>query len=71
MPFPLRAVPAKPLSLKKPFVVALHELALDLFDRIQTDANHDQNRCAAKRQVLDAATVAPRNRLGSTAIAPR
>ncbi|EUA52622.1 hypothetical protein I552_8730 [Mycobacterium xenopi 3993] len=44
MPLPAPAAPAKQLSLQKPFVVTLHQLALDLFDRIQTDADHDQNR---------------------------
>src|SRR6202008_4827180 len=57
-PCPPPAVPAKRVSLEEPFVVALHELTLDLFDRIQTDANHDQNRCTAERQVLDSSAIA-------------
>ena len=37
---------------QEPFVVALHELALDLLHRLQADADHDQHRGAAEREVL-------------------
>ena len=43
---------------RNPFVVALHQLALDLLHGVQTDADHDQNCGAAERQVLDATAVA-------------
>src|SRR4051812_15921052 len=43
----------QPRSLaQEPFVVALHELAFDLLHGLQADANHDQNRGAAEREVL-------------------
>src|SRR5262249_48508415 len=48
---------AEPASLtKEPFVVALHQLALDLFHRLQADTNDDQNGRATEREVLLLAT---------------
>src|SRR6185312_8185669 len=55
---PRRAVRVERLSLQEPFVVTLHQLALDLFDGIQADANHDQNSSTAEGQVLHGAGVA-------------
>src|SRR5690554_2078180 len=38
-------------SAKEPFVVPLHQLALDLLDRLETHAHHDQHGDAAEREV--------------------
>ena len=40
------------LITQEPFVVALLQLALDLLDRVKTDADDDQDRGAAEREVL-------------------
>src|SRR5436305_15327548 len=40
--------PTDPASLHEAFVVAHHELALDLLDRVHGDAHHDQQRGAAE-----------------------
>src|SRR5689334_24324539 len=51
-----RMPPARPpwllSSPEEAFVVALHQLALDLLDRLQTDANDDQDGRATEREVL-------------------
>src|SRR4051794_29145853 len=54
-PGPTGRVDAAPLT-QEPFVVALHQLALDLLDRVQRHADHDQHRGAAEREVLVVAT---------------
>src|SRR4051812_12084712 len=42
-----------PLPLaQEPFIVALHELALDLLHRFQADADDDQDGGATEREVL-------------------
>src|SRR5690606_32061130 len=43
----------RPSLPEEPFVVALHELALDLLDRLQAHADHDQHGHAAEREVLE------------------
>src|SRR6476659_4573047 len=40
--------PTDPASLHEAFVVAHHELALDLLDRVHGDAHHDEQRGAAE-----------------------
>src|SRR3712207_9084244 len=40
---------ARPLP-QEPFVVALHQLALDLLHRLETHAHHDQHCGAAERE---------------------
>src|ERR1700730_2252483 len=37
---------------QEPFIVALHELALDLLHRLQADADDDQHRRTTEREVL-------------------
>src|SRR5436305_13235286 len=51
---PRCAAPLRPLA-EEPFVVALHQLALDLFDGFQTDADDDQYRGTAEGEVLPVA----------------
>ena len=51
VPLPAPGGPSKTISLQEPFVVALHQLAFDLLNRIQTDANHDENGRTAERQI--------------------
>src|SRR5262249_19712051 len=43
-------------SAQESFVVALHQLALDLLHSVQRNADHDQHRGAAEREVLVVAT---------------
>src|SRR3712207_531410 len=45
----------RPLA-QEPFVVALHELALDLLDRLQPHTHDDQHRGSTEREVLQVAT---------------
>src|SRR5688500_9542287 len=49
---------ARPLA-QEPFIVALHELALDLLDGLQSDANHDQHSRPAEGEVLVLLAVQP------------
>src|ERR1700712_2865742 len=41
-----------PGSAEEAFVVALHQLALDLLHGVEGDAHHDQHSGAAEREVL-------------------
>ena len=50
-PLPARSTEPAPLA-QEPFVVALHELALDLLHRLQAHTDHDQHGGAAEREVL-------------------
>src|SRR4051794_14143911 len=54
VPFPAPGGPIRIIliSAQEPFVVALLELALDLFDGVERDADHDQDRGAAEGEVL-------------------
>src|SRR6266496_100632 len=45
-----------PRSAQEPFVVALHQLALDLLHRVEGHADHDQHGRTAEREVLIVAT---------------
>src|SRR5438477_9123200 len=50
-----RGVRSPPPLPEEPFVVALHELALDLFDRLQAHADDDQHRRTTEGEVLPVA----------------
>src|SRR6185436_19501397 len=45
------APPTDPSLLHEPLIVAHHELALDLLDRVHRDADHDEERRAAEVEV--------------------
>src|SRR3954465_6361647 len=46
-----RRAPGRRALPKKTFVVAHHELRLDLLHRLETHADHDQHRGAAEREL--------------------
>src|ERR1700749_3187470 len=54
VPFPAPGGPMMTslISAQEPFVVALLQLALDLFHRVERDAHHDQDGGTAEREVL-------------------